>query len=115
LYGLNIKYNNLINKTMSRRIEQKNLLIDFLEDLKPGLSDEERAAIASTYIDNKRGSKSGMLAEKAYTLIGAEDQICYAHGVGMQEVMNAINKIIATDGEKYSDGEVIDYIYYLIN
>ena len=100
---------------MSKRIQHKNLLVDFLGDLKPGISQEERELLATTYLDGKHGSRSGMLAEKAEMLMSVEDQVCYGHGRGMQEVMDEINEVIKEDGERYSDGEVIDYIYYLIN
>jgi len=100
---------------MSKRIQSKNLIIDFLEVFKPKMSEEDRHLVAKSYIDNKQGSKSGMLAQKANALMSVEDKICYAHGKGMMEVIEEINKVIQEDGEKYSDGEVIDYIYYLIN
>jgi len=95
---------------MSKRIQSKNLIIDFLEVFKPKISEEDRHLVAKSYIDNKQGSRSGMLAEKANALMSVEDKICYAHGKGIKEIIKKKNKVKQKDGKKYSDGEVIDYI-----
>ena len=55
------------------------------------------------------------MKEKAEELISTGNDKQIAYGRGMLEVIDKITSIIETDGEKLTDGEVVDEIYELIN
>tara|TARA_R110002050_G_scaffold190036_1_gene324663 strand:+ start:28 stop:198 length:171 start_codon:yes stop_codon:yes gene_type:complete len=45
----------------------------------------------------------------------SDDPTLRAIGFGQMHVIKAINKLIQIDGEKMTDGELVDEIYQLIN
>jgi len=45
----------------------------------------------------------------------SEDPTLRAIGFGQMNVIKAINQLIQIDGEKMTDGELVDEIYQLIN
>lgn len=55
------------------------------------------------------------MKEQAYELINFGNSTEKAEGFGMMRVIEAIDNIIEIEGEKATDGEVIDLIYELIN
>ena len=56
-----------------------------------------------------------IMKEQAYELINFGTSREKAEGFGMMRVIEAIDKIIAIEGEDATDGEVVDLIYELIN
>lgn len=55
------------------------------------------------------------MKEQAHELINFGNSREKAEGFGMMRVIEAIDKIIETEGEKATDGEIVDLIYELIN
>ena len=56
-----------------------------------------------------------MMKEQAEELIDLGNSREIAEGLGMMRVIEAINHLIEIDGERATDGEIIDLIYELIN
>ena len=56
-----------------------------------------------------------MMKEQAEELIDLGNSREIAEGFGMMRVIEAINHLIEIDGERATDGEIIDLIYELIN
>ena len=55
------------------------------------------------------------MKEQAEKLIDLCNSREIAEGFGMMRVIEAINHLIEIDGERATDGEIIDLIYELIN
>jgi hypothetical protein len=55
------------------------------------------------------------MKEQAQELIDFGNSKEISHGRGMLKVIDEVMRIIETDGELMTDGEIIDEIYELIN
>ena len=55
------------------------------------------------------------MKEQAEELIDLGNSREQAEGFGMMRVIEAVNHLIEIDGERATDGEIIDLIYELIN
>ena len=55
------------------------------------------------------------MREQAQELIDLGNSKEIAHGRGMLKVIDEVMRIIDIDGERMSDGEIIDEIYELID
>ena len=55
------------------------------------------------------------MKEQAEELIDLGNSREQAEGFGMMRVIEAVNHLIEIDGERATDGEIVDLIYELIN